>query len=410
MASQSESERWKSELTVALDAVRAASRICRDVQSKIAADVFEKEDRSPVTVADFASQAAICRLIGDAFPRDPIIGEEESGALRREENGPFLERVLEELRAIGVEATGEQACDWIDRGCEKKYAPRFWTLDPIDGTKGFLRQEQYAVSLALIIDGRIEVALLGCPNLTATNLPDSAAAPRGSLETLSHSDGRGQGEGSAESSRKLEKEPSPRPSPGRPGEGDKTATAHPAGSATATGAVFYATRGGGAWVVPLDDLTATPTAVHCSHLADPIEARFCESVESSHTSTSLSSRVAEALGMHRAPLRMDSQAKYAIVARGDAEIYMRLPAKYGYKEKIWDHAGGVLVVEEAGGIVSDVMGRPLEFNHGYELLANRGIVAANRELHGRVIAALDEIYKTFPAPQGPLPAPGWKPT
>jgi 3'(2'), 5'-bisphosphate nucleotidase len=366
MASQSQFERpqsgrWEAELRIALDAVRAASRICRDVQSKIAADVFEKEDRSPVTVADFASQAAICRLIGDAFPRDPIIGEEESGTLRREENGPFLERVLEELRAIGVEATGEQACDWIDRGCEKKYAPRFWTLDPIDGTKGFLRQEQYAVSLALIIDGRIEVALLGCPNLTATAQPHD---------------------------RGIE-------------------SANPTAP---TGAIFYATRGGGAWVVPLDDLTATPTAVHCSHLADPIEARFCESVESSHTSTSLSSRVADALGMHRAPLRMDSQAKYAIVARGDAEIYMRLPAKYGYKEKIWDHAGGVLVVEEAGGFVSDVMGRPLEFNHGYELLANRGIVAANRELHGRVIAALDEIYKTFPAPQGPLPAPGWKPT
>ena len=368
--------------------MRAASRICRDVQSKIAADVFEKEDRSPVTVADFASQAAICRLIGNAFPHDPIIGEEESGALRRQENGPFLERVLEELRAIGVEATGEQACDWIDRGCEKKYAPRFWTLDPIDGTKGFLRQEQYAVSLALIIDGRIEVALLGCPNLTAT--------PGDTLETLSHSNGRGQGEGSSVSSDNSHRQPSP----GGLGEGE----------INSTGAILYATRGGGAWVVPLDDLTATPTAVHCSRLADPIEARFCESVESSHTSTSLSSRVADALGMHRAPLRMDSQAKYAIVARGDAEIYMRLPAKYGYKEKIWDHAGGVLVVEEAGGLVSDVMGRPLEFNHGYELLANRGIVAANRELHGRVIAALDEIYKTFPAPQGPLPAPGWKPT
>ncbi len=393
MASQSQFERpqsgrWEAELRIALDAVRAASRICRDVQSKIAADVFEKEDRSPVTVADFASQAAICRLIGDAFPHDPIIGEEESGALRRQENGPFLERVLEELRAIGVEATGEQACDWIDRGCEKKYAPRFWTLDPIDGTKGFLRQEQYAVSLALIIDGKIEVALLGCPNLTAT--------PGDTLETLSHSNGRGQGEGSSVSSDNSHRQPSP----GGLGEGE----------INSTGAILYATRGGGAWVVPLDDLTATPTAVHCSHLADPIEARFCESVESSHTSTSLSSRVADALGMHRAPLRMDSQAKYAIVARGDAEIYMRLPAKYGYKEKIWDHAGGVLVVEEAGGIVSVVMGRPLEFNHGYELLANRGIVAANRELHGRVIAALDEIYKTFPAPQGPLPAPGWKPT
>ncbi len=352
MASQSESERGGAELTVALDAVRAASRICRDVQSKIAADVFEKEDRSPVTVADFASQAAICRLIGNAFPRDPIIGEEESGALRREENGPFLERVLEELRAIGVQATGAQACDWIDWGCQKNYAPRFWTLDPIDGTKGFLRQEQYAVSLALIIDGRIEVALLGCPNLTAAAQPDCAGA---------------------------------------------------------TGAIFYAMRGGGAWVVPIEDPSAPPARIHCSHQTNAAASRFCESVESSHTSTSLSSRVARALGITRPPLRMDSQAKYAIVARGDAEIYMRLPAKYGYKEKIWDHAGGVLVVEEAGGRISDVEGRPLEFNHGYQLEANRGIIAANRELHPRVIAALDEIYKTFPAPQGPLPEPGWKP-
>jgi 3'(2'), 5'-bisphosphate nucleotidase len=390
--------KWEAELTVALDAVRAASRICRDVQSKIAADVFEKEDRSPVTVADFASQAAICRLIGAAFPHDPIIGEEESGALRREGNRPFLDRVLEELRAIGVEATGEQACDWIDRGCEKKFAPRFWTLDPIDGTKGFLRQEQYAVSLALLIEGRIEVALLGCPNLSVD----------ADLKTLSHSDGlrraqssrRGQGEGPLPPPDSSERQPSPRPSPIGMGEGE----------IGPTGAVFYALRGGGAWVVPIDDTNASPTRVHCSHLTDPIEARFCESVESSHTSTSLSARVAAALGIHRAPLRMDSQAKYAIVARGDAEIYMRLPAKYGYKEKIWDHAGGVLLVEEAGGRVSDVMGRPLEFNHGYELLANRGVIAANAELHSRVIATLTEIYKTFPEPQGPLPAPGWTPS
>jgi 3'-phosphoadenosine 5'-phosphosulfate (PAPS) 3'-phosphatase len=405
--------KWGAELRIALDAVRAASRICRDVQSKIAADVFEKEDRSPVTVADFASQAAICRLIGTAFPHDPIIGEEESGTLRREENRPFLDRVLEELRAIGVDATGEQACDWIDRGCEKNYAPRFWTLDPIDGTKGFLRQEQYAVSLALLIEGRIELALLGCPNLSV----DAGA------ETLSHSDGlrraqssrRGQGEGSLLSPDSSQRQPSPdstelvagRPSPGRPGEGEHEIDTARTDSA---GAVFYAVRGGGAWVVPLEDTNASPVRVRCSHLADPVEARFCESVESSHTSTSLSARVAEALGIHREPLRMDSQAKYAIVARGDAEIYMRLPAKYGYKEKIWDHAGGVLLVEEAGGCVSDVMGRPLEFNHGYELLANRGIVAANRELHPKVIAALDEIYKTFPAPQGPLPEPGWTPS
>src|SRR4051794_40836647 len=122
---------YDNERQVALAAVRAAARVCRSVQAKITPDVLEKHDRSPVTVADFASQAAICRALGGAFPRDPIIGEEESGTLRREENGPFLDRVLEELREIGIVASGEQACDWIDRGCQKQHASRFWTLDPI---------------------------------------------------------------------------------------------------------------------------------------------------------------------------------------------------------------------------------------------------------------------------------------
>jgi 3'(2'), 5'-bisphosphate nucleotidase len=40
-----------------------------------------------------------------------------------------------------------------------------WTLDPIDGTKGFLRGEQYAVCLALIVDSQVEVGVIGCPNL-----------------------------------------------------------------------------------------------------------------------------------------------------------------------------------------------------------------------------------------------------
>lgn len=42
---------------------------------------------------------------------------------------------------------------------------RFWTLDPIDGTKGFLRGDQYAVCLALIDNGQVQVGVLGCPNL-----------------------------------------------------------------------------------------------------------------------------------------------------------------------------------------------------------------------------------------------------
>ena len=46
-----------------------------------------------------------------------------------------------------------------------------WTLDPIDGTKGFLRGEQYAVCLAFLVDSKVQIGVIGCPNLPA-NLTD----------------------------------------------------------------------------------------------------------------------------------------------------------------------------------------------------------------------------------------------
>lgn len=48
-----------------------------------------------------------------------------------------------------------------------------WTLDPIDGTKGFLRGGQYAVCLALLVDAKVQVGVMGCPNLALDPLePD----------------------------------------------------------------------------------------------------------------------------------------------------------------------------------------------------------------------------------------------
>ena len=70
--------------------------------------------------------------------------------------------------------------DAIDRGDFQGGArQRFWTLDPIDGTKGFLRKEQFAVCLALVEQGQVQLAVQGCPNLPCRlNDPQS---PRGVL-------------------------------------------------------------------------------------------------------------------------------------------------------------------------------------------------------------------------------------
>ena len=116
--------------------------------------------------------------------------------------------------------------------------------------------------------------------------------------------------------------------------------------------------------------------------------RFCESVESGHSAHGDAASVAERLGITAAPLRMDSQAKYAVVARGEADIYLRLPTRAEYREKIWDHAAGALIVAEAGGTVTDIHGRPLEFHHGRELAANRGVIVSNGRLHDRVLEAI----------------------
>jgi 3'(2'), 5'-bisphosphate nucleotidase len=78
------------------------------------------------------------------------------------------------------------------------------------------------------------------------------------------------------------------------------------------------------------------------------------------------------------------------VARGDASIYLRIP-RGGYRENVWDHAAGVLVVEEAGGRVCDVDGRPLDFTTGRRLTANRGIVAAPAAIHPQVVDAVRSV-------------------
>lgn len=322
---------FDKELRSALTAVRQAADVCARVQARITPDVLEKDDRSPVTVADFASQAIVCRILSDAFPEDPIIAEEDSAFLQAPENKGFLETVRQELVIGNDHPTVEQVCSWIDRGGANRASSRFWTLDPIDGTKGFLRKDQYAVSLALVIDGQIQIGILGCPNLAV--------------------------------------------------DGEETG---------GSGAVLYAVRGAGARIESLEK-SSTSASIRVSGTSSPAAARMCESVESGHSSHDHSRKIAHRLGLTGEPVRIDSQAKYAVVARGDADMYLRLPTRKSYREKIWDHAGGVLIVEEAGGTVTDVHGRPLDFSLGSELQSNEGVVVTNGHLHDRVLDTVQSV-------------------
>jgi 3'(2'), 5'-bisphosphate nucleotidase len=258
------------------------------------------------------------------------VGEEDSALLRQPENAALRETVLRHVQATAPHLKERDIFAAIDRG----NAPggpkgRFWTLDPIDGTRGFLRGDQYAVALALIEDGEVRVGVLGCPNLPLASL-------------------RGQ-----------------------------------------AGSLFVAVRGQGSAIRGID--RTGEKNIRVADIANPADALFCESFESSHSSHDDMGEIVKLLGVKRPPLRMDSQAKYGILARGDGTVYLRLPTKKTYEEKIWDHAAGCILVEEAGGKVTDLNGRPLDFSQGKTLAKNKGVIATNGKLHHIVMSAVQRV-------------------
>ncbi|CAN1239035.1 PAP-specific phosphatase HAL2-like [Linum grandiflorum] len=152
---------------------------------------------------------------------------------------------------------------------------------------------------------------------------------------------------------------------------------------------------GKAWMQPLihkDKILEWPNSarqIYVSSIDDPGQATFCEPVEKANSNHSFTAGVAHSMGFIKQPLRVHSMVKYAAIARGDAEIFMKF-ARSGYKEKIWDHAAGVVIVEEAGGVVTDAGGRRLDFSRGIYLEGlDRGIVACcSAKLHEGFIGAV----------------------
>jgi 3'(2'), 5'-bisphosphate nucleotidase len=133
--------------------------------------------------------------------------------------------------------------------------------------------------------------------------------------------------------------------------------------------------------------------LQASQRTDPSEARLLRSFEADHTNTNQLDEVVRALQIHTPPVAMDSQAKYAVLAAGAGDLLVRLlsPKQPHYREKIWDQAAGSLVVEEAGGRITDLEGQPLDFTAGCTLVRNRGVLASNGHLHAAALQAVQRV-------------------
>jgi 3'(2'), 5'-bisphosphate nucleotidase len=318
------------EVVVAIEAMKAASALCQRIQDElVGGDSILKSDRSPVTIADFGSQAIVSKWIKERFPDDPIVAEEDSKELRKAQRSALLEKVTHYVGRFIPRTSSQDILDWIDLSSHE-LRNRYWTLDPIDGTKGFLRGAQYAIALALVEEGQVKMGLMACPSL--------------------HWD-----------KESLEEE---------------------------KGCLFLGLRGKGAFQMGLKNERRRNLSV--SKVRDPQEATLTESVELDHADHLCHERLSQHLGISKSPIKMDSQAKYGIVARGEVDLYLRVPSpsEPGYKEKIWDHAAGSIIAEEAGGRVTDTLGRGLDFSSSVRMERNHGILVTNGFLHQRVLDAL----------------------
>jgi 3'(2'), 5'-bisphosphate nucleotidase len=320
-----------------LQAISDACSLARKAQKSIG-DIqqHQKTDHSPVTIADYAIQALIAyklqRSIGSPLF---LAGEEDSNSLRFDDT---LAKAV--TKCVGETLPGmttSEVLDTIDLGAHDATSERYWTLDPIDGTKGFLRGEHYAISLALVEQGQVVFGIMGCPNLS-TRLIDPLEIP-----------------------------------------GEK-------------GCIFYASKGGGCWVTADDLSESKPSPINVIESGSAKNTiRICGSVEWRHSSINANKKIADHLQMKSETIQIDSQCKYSIVARSQSDAYIRLPTDKFYIEKIWDHAAGKLIAEEAGAIVTDARGNPLDFSHGRLLQKNQGIVCASNALHSPILQSIEEL-------------------
>ena len=309
-----------------LAAARDAAQLCRLVQERylVASAKASGAGTEPVTIADYGSQAIICRALQTHYPDDAVVAEESGEQFLRLVSDEQREQVLSLLaQVLGAPVSADELVAWLDFGVDRA-AERTWVIDPIDGTKGFLARRHYVVAVGLLRAGQVSEGIVAAP---------------------------GYGEGA--------------------------------------GALFY-TRDGATWRAPLSAGAGVKVSVSQRHKLE--DCIVVQSYERYHASKSRMARARDYAGLGGARLvELDSMEKYALVAAGDADLYMRLPREgSAYAHKIWDHAAGVALVQNAGGTVTDIDGGPLDFSQG-EALPNAGLIASNGAHHARVVDAVQRV-------------------
>lgn len=359
--------KYHRELEAAVDVVERACRICVDVKKSLYSSegrIVEKNDNTPVTVADFGVQALVSLELSKVFPSIPLVAEEDSDFVRSNNLvDSVVSVVTDKASSNDKPLTNADVLEAIDRGGKNAivYGTRpatYWVLDPIDGTKGFLKGSEalYVVGLALVVEGDIVLGVMGCPNWKEASSYNSTIDVQGSESVPSRS-----------------------------------------------GILMVAHVGCGTWARQLSDLMGVSAKVpngwtRCfvdgCHLVP--KARFCISDSQTWESVPLSaffSATSDAGGVSDKeilllPTCCGSLCKYLMVASGRASVFI-LRARAQTTIKAWDHAVGIICVHEAGGKVTDWKGSDIDLAADQVerriLFPSMGVLVTNGAIHNQIL-------------------------
>ncbi|WP_213357445.1 inositol monophosphatase family protein [Chlamydiifrater phoenicopteri] len=207
----------------------------------------------------------------------------------------------------------------------------FWLIDPIDGTSGFIRNQAFSVAISLVINKEPLLSVIACSDPTTRLL-----------------------------------------NPHQPYQ------------------VFSARKNHGSFSLSFSGGSIERKRIHT---AQAYTCKFCEASMSTYNQQHQTTRqLSEQLLSRPQPVRLDSQSKYTYVASGKVDFFLRVPYVQ-VQAKPWDHIPGSLLTAEAGGIVSDLLGRPLTIRNSLCLENNATIVASSRpNVHEEVLTKLSAIY------------------
>ncbi|KFK32227.1 hypothetical protein AALP_AA6G214300 [Arabis alpina] len=353
--------KYQKELETAIDAVDRACRLCIDVKRSLFSSeekILEKNDQTPVTIADFGVQALVSLELSKLFPLIPLVAEEDSLFLRENNLVSYVVSEVKEKVSIGDDKLSDSdVLEAIDRGGKDAYTfcnkpATYWVLDPIDGTRGFLKGDDalYVVGLALVVDNEIVLGVMGCPNWTGDS-----------------SDG-------------------------------------------STGTLMVSHIGCGTWSKRLQNVTGKVSGDWTRCFVDDCglvnKARFCipesETWKSLPLSGLFDARIDSDDLHHKEilllPTCCGSLCKYLMVASGRASVFI-LRTKTQRTIKAWDHAVGIICVHEAGGKVTDWEGDEINLEEDQSerriIFPAGGVVVSNGSLHHQILEMISSVAPTL---------------